>query len=548
MLSKQKVRSNGHGESTQILDQQSDDEGLLNTGVQAGFETLPADVSRVELAVLRLLRLPWSTVMTGAVLFFLFSGFLAAVQFATPNLAGNDGYYHIKLAYLMRTLGLKPPFIWLPLTILNEGAFVDHHFLYHVLLTPFTFGDLRLGAKAASVIFPALTFLSGWALLRRQKIPYAALWAVGLLVISEAFLYRMSMPRAQSLSLLVLLVGLGLLFEKRYVLLAPLAFIYMWLYNAFPLLLMVAGIYTTAVWLLERRLEWRPLAFVTAGLALGLVINPYFPQNVIFQFHHIGGKLFDPTATRVGNEWYPYKTTQLLENSGATFLALGVGILALGFRERRMDVRTGTGLLLAFLFGAMVFESRRFIEYFPPFVLVFAALACAPILARYLEAQGGWRRWLAPALMVMVILPAGFKTLQDAQDSMERSKPYQRFALASTWLAANTEPGEHVFQTDWDDFPRLFFYNTHNTYTVGLDPTYLEIEDPDLFEFWVDITQGKVEKPSLAIRETFNAEYVLTDLKHDEFLDEARADPAMIEMFADEYAVVFRILPESETP
>ena len=48
-----------------------------------------------------------------------------------PDLPDNDGFYHIKMAYLMRTEGLKPTFPWLPLTILNPAEFADHHFLYH---------------------------------------------------------------------------------------------------------------------------------------------------------------------------------------------------------------------------------------------------------------------------------------------------------------------------------------------------------------------------------------------------------------------------------
>ena len=83
------------------------------------------------------------------VLFLLFFLGMAAIQFATPDLPDNDGFYHIKLAWLMRTEGLKPEFHWMPLSILNQREFYDHHFLFHVALIPFTFGDLRLGAKWA---------------------------------------------------------------------------------------------------------------------------------------------------------------------------------------------------------------------------------------------------------------------------------------------------------------------------------------------------------------------------------------------------------------
>jgi hypothetical protein len=108
-------------------------------------------------------------------LFALF--FLAAAIFTTPDMPDNDGFYHIKLAWLMRTEGLKPEFPWIPLSILNEREFYDHHFLFHVALIPFTFGDLRIGAKLAAVTFASLSFLAVWYLFYRQRVPMAWLGA-----------------------------------------------------------------------------------------------------------------------------------------------------------------------------------------------------------------------------------------------------------------------------------------------------------------------------------------------------------------------------------
>ena len=123
----------------------------------------------------------WTVTFLSLLLFLLFFGGMALVQFATPDLPDNDGYYHIKLASLMRTEGLKPDFPWLPFSILNENEFYDHHFLFHVALIPFTFGDLRLGAKWAAVTFASLAFLAVWYLFYRQRIPWGWLWALALL-------------------------------------------------------------------------------------------------------------------------------------------------------------------------------------------------------------------------------------------------------------------------------------------------------------------------------------------------------------------------------
>jgi hypothetical protein len=486
-------------------------------------------------------------VFTGVFLFLAFTTFLAAVQFATPNMAGNDGYYHIKLAWLMRTQGAAVPFRWLPLTVLNEAQFVDHHFLYHVLLISFTYGDLRYGAKLSGVLFPVLAFLAAWWLLRSRRVPYAALWSLGLLAVSEAFIYRMSMPRAQSLSLAVLFLATHWLLADRHRLLLPLAFVYVWLYNGFPLILLLAGLYVAARWLVERRVTWRPLVYVSTGIALGLLAHPDFPHNLLFLARHVGPKLIDPVSVSVGSEWYPYRTTQLLENSGPALLLFVAGIVALGLHAGRMNVATATGLLLAVLFGTMLFRSRRFVEYFPPFALLFAALAWSPVVRDYLAGAAGnrvrLRRWGVGALSVLLLAPALAFNLSASRQSLERSKPYQRYAGAAAWLAENTPPGARVFQTDWDDFPRLFYYNTHNTYTLGLDPTYMQSYDPALYELWVDVTRGRVEQPSAVIARAFGASYVFTDRRHDAFLCEADDDPALVEVYRDDEAIVLQVLP-----
>mgnify|MGYP005843777837 CR=1 FL=1 len=491
------------------------------------------------------IALNWQVSLTGALLLAIFMAVLAVIQFATPSLVGNDGYYHIKLAQVMREQGLRPPFPWLPLTILNAEAYYDHHFLYHVLLIPFTYGDLRLGAKWASVIFPAFTFLAGWLLLRGQRVPYAALWSLGLLAVSEAFLYRMSMPRVQAASLLALFLALHFSLTQRYRWLLPLAFMYVWLYNAFPLILVVVGVYVALRWLLERQLDLRPLGYAVAGIALGLVINPYFPENLAFIYHHLAPKLTDATATPVGNEWYPYQTWTLVENSGLALLAFAAGVFALGLHERRMNVATATLLVLALLFGLMLFKSRRFVEYFPAFALLFSALAWAPLFSGWSQA----RKWVgreAPVIMALILIPAIWWNIQASQASLQKSKPYQQYAGASAWLQANTPAGSRVFQTDWDDFTRLFYYNTHNTYTLGLDPTYMQLYDAELYELWVDVTKGWVETPARTIAETFGASYVLTDLNHREFLRRAEADPQLRELYRSDDAVIFQVLPQPD--
>ena len=130
----------------------------------------------------RLFNAASSLWLTAAAVLLAAVALFAVIQWATPGIVGNDGYYHIKMAYLMRQEGLKPAFDALPLTILNPADYYDHHLLFHLFLTPFAPTDpaadggaaLTQGAKLATVLLPALAVVAVWWLLRGQRVPFAA--------------------------------------------------------------------------------------------------------------------------------------------------------------------------------------------------------------------------------------------------------------------------------------------------------------------------------------------------------------------------------------
>ena len=96
-------------------------------------------------------RLRLQTAVEAAGLLATFVALFAVVQYATPGLADHDGFYHMGMARLMRLQGLRPNFVWLPLTILNQASPYDHHLLWHAYLSRFAGSsdpaDLISGAK-----------------------------------------------------------------------------------------------------------------------------------------------------------------------------------------------------------------------------------------------------------------------------------------------------------------------------------------------------------------------------------------------------------------
>jgi hypothetical protein len=144
--------------------------------------------------------------------------------------------------------------------------------------------------------------------------------------------------------------------------------------------------------------------------------------------------------------------------------------------------------------------------------------------------------------MILILAYPLYTSLNDARELLSNSKPADRYADAALWLQANSDPGDMIFQTDWDDFTRLFFYNTDAVYLAGLDPTYMELYDADLYDEWVDITRGRVENPGQVIKDRFGGDYVFSDLNHDNFIEQSENDPLLKELYRDDDAVIFTVI------
>ena len=171
-----------------------------------------------------------------------------------------DGYYHIKWSSLLWENFSQgkwlPTFEWLPLTVLNPQSYADHHFLFHLLQIPFLwFFDLQTAAKVSTIFYGSLAIFSVYWLLVRYEVKYHLVWFAALMCCANAFFYRMNMAKAPPLTIIITVIGIHLLFQRKYVWLAPLMFAFVWTYSLFPLLWGAALIWTIIIAWNERRFE-----------------------------------------------------------------------------------------------------------------------------------------------------------------------------------------------------------------------------------------------------------------------------------------------------
>ena len=356
----------------------------------------------------------------------------------------------------------------------------------------------------------------------------------------------MSMTRAPSLSLVMLGIGAHLLFRRKLLLFGVLAFVFTWTYSLFPLMLVLGIAYALTVYLAERRIDLWPTGAAVFGIASGLIVNPYFPQNVRLFRDHLLMKLAANYSVDVGVEWYPYETWTVLEGSAVAFALFFAGLLTFDFKNRGRDLKPLFFLFLTLVFLLMLFKSRRFIEYWPPFAILFAAFTMFPLIERLNGFGIGRLRdrfiWsvVAAALVLTAAATMGMVLLRARADVRSETDP-SAYQGASEWLAANAPVTSRIFNTDWDDFPMLFYYNPRSEYVVGLDPTYLYDRDPEMWRLYARITLGQQSDPAPLIRERFGAEYVFTDNQHTGFLNVATESGDFETVYQDRYATVLRI-------
>lgn len=465
---------------------------------------------------------------------------MGVLQSASATLAGNDSYYHVKMALLLPEIGLPKQFGWLHWTIFRDH-FVSHHVGFQVLLYPFVATaralgfEPALGAKVAVCALFAVSVGLYALLLQIRRRPMRLLWLVLLTAAPWHFWLRASYVRAPVVALSLLLLGIWIVLRGRAWMMALLGFVFVHIYGGAVVFPLIAGGYLLAAWIThdERGRAWRMTLAAAGGLLAGFVLNPYFPGNVRFFYTQIFQTGL-AAPSEVGSEWKPYDTWFYFKTHLVLLIVLAVALVRRLHNGRPLDVR-GLGVLVAAgLFVLLTLKARRFVEYEPVLMLLAAAeLWPHPQTAAAARFR---RRW--PAGVALVLVAAfGVVNLRITRTRIHAGHDVPAYRDAMRWLVRYSPAGSIVFTDDWDNFPVCFYFNHHNRYIVGLDPVFTKQRWPVLWERYKRITRAQVPSTlpkSMAggdearvtlddIATRFEARYVLVAADHPPLYRKLRA-------------------------
>jgi len=507
---------------------------------------------------------------------FIFITVLLVIFELRPYFPDPDSFYHAKMATVIRDQSFIKTFPWLSETVFNEN-YINHHLLYHIFLIPFvTFFDPLVGIKISAVVFGILAFFALYKVLQALKSPFPE-WLTLAAALSTSFIFRMSLPRAPSISLFFLLIGVWALLERKRWLIFFSSAAFVWLYNGWPLLLPVwAAILfgrTIGEYGLSKKTflksffstlrdETRIGLILLAGLSWGLVTHPYFPENIIFSFLHILkiGFLNATNDIPVGSEWYPASLSDFIKYNLPAVAALIFGFLTFFLaivlekaeKTKKIFEQSIIMVTLAGAFVLMTMKSMRYYEYSIPFVVLAAGSLLSisrPFIQNELipmfKEQFKKRYFKISAIIILFVTIFGFAfgNYQNTKsgDGYFRAEQYQE---GVNWIKNNVPANETVFHNIWDYSMILWYLDSDHRYLVGLDPMFMYDKNPDRFRLWQGLASGTNTDVS-KITSEFGARVIVIDKRaksNEDLMNNLRNSNLFNEVYSNEWINIFASL------
>lgn len=469
---------------------------------------------------------------------------VGAIRWAGPAIYDGDGWYHVKYAQVLRDDGISRAFPWFQESFLKE-RFTDFNLLYHLVLIPFVSIDPLTGARVASVVFAAATLAIFWGTARALRVPYPALWPIGLLALAPEFTYRLTYTRPLVLAIGLAIGGTGAILLGKRRLAFALAFVYAHWHCSYHLLPCVALLHDV---LQDERRRFRGFSmtlWTTAGAVAGSVLTPYFPNNLgmwwVANVEVLRASWSMGDALRVGSEMLAVAPEQLLFANLGVFLVFGGAVLAIGYRRRASD-EAQTLLAISASFLVLSFLSQRFVELWAPFAFLLAGVTFRDAREAGIAEPSRAAR-IGAVVLVAATLPHTLVSLRAAAAAEEPPA----YLAASAWMKEHVPPGETIFNMGWDEFPQLFFADGSHPYIIGQDATFMWVTDAERTRLWTRIPTGKVDDLHAAIRRTFRSRWVFVPRRYVTFTRLTRRDPRFRPVWADAEATVLRLDDDGTT-
>ena len=436
---------------------------------------------------------------------FTFIAFLiifSIMQSTVPNIIGFDGYYHIKSADIIKEEGFVKEFPWAKHTILSED-YADIQILFRILLIPFTFFGLTLGAKLASILFSAIAFIIFYWFLNKNRIRYPFFWSLLYLFTSSALMFRFLLPRQMPLVIALLILTIYFLQKRKYLFLAITSFVFVSIHSSFVFQILIIILFVISEKIFSKKVDLKLLLYPFVGMILGLVINPYFPNNILLLFTQIFK--VNLIANLFNVEWKPWTLFEFIKNNILVLLFILVSLF-LVFKNKKITKIQTLYFSLTIFFLVYTLLSRRMQEFLVPFSI----LALAFLFNDYYDRISKIKFYnVIKISAVLILVIAALLNFTLLRQDITNNDFVHNYDNCADWMKNNIPKNSLVF-TNAYAFPYLFFKNSDIIYTHGIDLTYSYLYEPEKFERYMEVLEGTAKGNEDYIVKDYQPDYVFS--------------------------------------
>lgn len=248
-----------------------------------------------------------------------------------------------------------------------------------------------------------------------------------------------------------------------------------------------------------------------AGIAIGLVINPYFPLQIEMTWNHflLGIGAVNLEKMGVGLESIPLRSDVLFKTEFAVLVGLAIALWLLLHLPNRNRRQFDFLFVSTISFGILSLLSPRILEYLIP--LLSLLLGETLVLARdqTFEIQQKFKRLLIGACLVTLPLLASSQ-YQKHQTTLSSSAEQQQFEFQKLLLSVPSH--SKILNCDWEHGARILFARPDLRFVDLLDPTFLYYHNPELHFLRLKALTADDATFLEISRNLFDADYFLCSL------------------------------------
>ncbi len=375
--------------------------------------------------------------------------------------------------------------------------------------------NIFLGAKIAAAIFASGLYLVYFWLLRRYSKRQLAVPFLAAFFIAAPFLSALSRPRPMILMIALMLLFVHFLIQRNWRALILITVVYSLTHVSGPFLLLFAFICESVRYIDEKKWEIKTLLATAAGVIIGILIHPHFPNNLlVFYLNAVLVPLYAMKwGLELGAEFFPISTRDFV--LGYPFILIGLIVLAALATSSGVKIKTATKIWMSIagFFFVFAFFSQRYITHAYPLILI----AVAAYISDWWDSRGqalGVRQYKNLANWALILIVGGgfavtglytYKAFREsARSEMYYNLHYERI---SKWMSANIPPGELIFHTNWSDGQYFIGMNPQDDYFVVLDPMYMYYRDTKQYKLYRDVAFGRAKDPYAVLKNDFGVRY-----------------------------------------